>query len=119
MTQHQVEIWKKLTTESETNLEARIKFDKYMEENQLPEGLGVVETKLPTFGELLINTESEDADVVKVTELAAEIAEILKKRYSEDQRGPVKSLLFDHAVGELFSAHASVVKVLTMKPIQQ
>lgn len=119
MTQHQAEIWKKLTAESETNLEARIKFDKYMEENQLPEGLGVVETKLPTFGELLINTESEDTDAVKVTELAAEIAEILKKRYSEDQRGPVKSLLFDHAVGELFSAHASVVKVLTMKPIQQ
>jgi len=116
MTQHQVEIWRKLTAESETNLEARIKFDKYMEEQVQ---YGVKETKLPTFGELLINTESEDADVVKVTELAAEIAEILKKRYSEDQRGPVKSLLFDHAVGELFSAHASVVKVLTMKPIQQ
>ena len=111
MTQHQLDIWQKLTAESETNLEARIKFDRYMEEQQY----GVVETKLPTFGELLINTESEDEDVVKVTELAASIAEILKKRYSEDQRGPVKSLLFDHAVGELFSAHASVVKVLTMK----
>ena len=115
MTQHQLDIWQKLTAESETNLEARIKFDRYMEESQLPEGVGMVETKLPTFGELLINTESEDEDVVKVTELAAEIAEILKKRYTEDQRGPVKSLLFDHAVGELFSAHASVVKVLTMK----
>jgi len=112
MTQHQLDIWQKLTAESETNLEARIKFDQYMEEQQQ---YGVVETKLPTFGELLINTESEDEDVVKVTELAASIAEILKKRYSEDQRGPVKSLLFDHAVGELFSAHASVVKVLTMK----
>ena len=112
MTQHQLDIWQKLTAESETNLEARIKFDRYMEEQQQ---YGVVETKLPTFGELLINTESEDEDVVKVTELAASIAEILKKRYSEDQRGPVKSLLFDHAVGELFSAHASVVKVLTMK----
>jgi hypothetical protein len=113
MTQHQLDIWRKLTAESESNLEARIKFDKYMEE----QGEVIVkETKLPTFGELLINTESEDADVVKVTELASEIAEILKKRYSEDQRGPVKSLLFDHAVGELFSAHAAVVKVLTMKP---
>lgn len=112
MTQHQLDIWQKLTAESETNLEARIKFDQYMEEQQQ---YGVVETKLPTFGELLINTESEDEDVVKVTELAASIAEILKKRYTEDQRGPVKSLLFDHAVGELFSAHASVVKVLTMK----
>jgi hypothetical protein len=115
MTQYQLDLWRKVTTESESNLEARIKFDKYMEEQA---GYGIVETKLPTFGELLINTESEDADVVKVTELAAEIAEILKKRYSEDQRGPVKSLLFDHAVGELFSAHAAIVKVLTMKPIQ-
>ena len=32
MTQHQAEMWRKLTAESETNLEARIKFDKYMEE---------------------------------------------------------------------------------------
>lgn len=111
MTQQQLDIWRKLTAESETNLEARIKFDKYMEE-----GIVVKETKLPTFGELLINSESEDVDVVKVTELAAEIAEIVKRRYSEDHRGPVKSLLFDHAVGELFSAHAAVVKVLTMKP---
>ena len=116
MTQHQADIWKKLTEESETNLEARIKFDKYMEEQQQ---VGMVETKLPTFGELLVTTESVDPDVVKVTQLAVEMAEILKKRYSEDQRGPVKSLLFDHAVGELFSAHAAIVKVLTMKPIQQ
>jgi hypothetical protein len=115
MTQHQVEIWQKLAAESKSNLEARIKFDKYMEEQTQ---YGMVETKLPKFGELLINAESEDADVIRVTELAAEIAEILKKRYSEDQRGPVKSLLFDHAVGELFSAHAAIVKVLTMKPIQ-
>ena len=115
MTQHQLDIWQKLAAESETNLEARIKFDKYMEEEET--GLVVKETKLPSFGELLVNTESEDEDVIKVTELAVEIAEILKKRYSEDQRGPVKSLLFDHAVGELFSAHAAIVKVLTMKPI--
>ena len=119
MTQHQAEIWKKLTAESETNLEARIKFDKYMEENQLPEGLGVVETKLPTFGELLVGLEfnpSGDPDVHRVKELAAEMAEILKRRYESDQRGPVKSLLFDHAVGEILNAQMTVVKVITMKP---
>ena len=119
MTQHQAEIWKKLNAESETNLEARIKFDKYMEENQLPEGLGVVETKLPTFGELLVGLEfnpSGDPDVHRVKELAAEMAEILKRRYEEDQRGPVKSLLFDHAVGEILNAQMTVVKVITMKP---
>ena len=114
MTQQQLDIWQRVTAESETNLEARIKFDKYMEESK--EQVVMVETKLPTFGELLINSESEDEDVIKITELASGIAEILKKRYSEDHRGPVKSLLFDHAVGELFSAHAAVVKVLTMKP---
>lgn len=116
MTQHQLDIWQKLTAESETNLEARIKFDKYMEEQ---EEYGVKETKLPTFGELLVGLEfnpSGDADVHRVKELAAEMAEILKRRYEEDQRGPVKSLLFDHAVGEILNAQMTVVKVITMKP---
>lgn len=119
MTQHQLDIWQKLTAESETNLEARIKFDKYMEKNQLPEGVGMVETKLPTFGELLVGLEfnpSGDPDVHRVKELAAEMAEILKRRYEEDQRSPVKSLLFDHAVGEILNAQMTVVKVITMKP---
>lgn len=119
MTQHQLDIWQKLTAESETNLEARIKFDKYMEENQLPEGVGMVETKLPTFGELLVGLEfnpSGDPDVHRVKELAAEMAEILKRRYTEDQRAPIKSLLFDHAVGEILNAQMTVVKVITMKP---
>jgi len=34
MTQHQLDIWRKLTAESESNLEARIKYDKYMEEQK-------------------------------------------------------------------------------------
>jgi hypothetical protein len=117
MTQHQLDIWRKLTAESESNLEARIKFDKYMEEEA--KGVAVVETKLPTFGELLVGLEfnpSGDPDVHRVKELAAEIAEILKRRYEEDQRGPVKSLLFDHAVGEILNAQMTVVKVITMKP---
>jgi hypothetical protein len=117
MTQHQLDIWRKLTAESESNLEARIKFDKYMEEET--KGVTVVETKLPTFGELLVGLEfnpSGDPDVHRVKELAAEMAEILKRRYEEDQRGPVKSLLFDHAVGEILNAQMTVVKVITMKP---
>jgi hypothetical protein len=119
MTQHQLDIWHKLASESETNLEARIKFDKYMEqENTLPEGVGMKETKLPTFGELLVGLDfnpSGDPDVHRVKELAAEMAEILKRKYTEDQRGPVKSLLFDHAVGEILNAQMAVVKVITMK----
>jgi len=118
MTQHQLDIWHKLTAESETNLEARIKFDKYMEEQQ--EGVvGIREVRVPSFGEQLVGLSfnpSGDADVHRVKELAAEMAEILKRRYSEDQRTPVKSLLFDHAVGEILNAQMNVVKVITMNP---
>jgi hypothetical protein len=117
MTQHQLDIWQKLASESETNLEARIKFDKYMEEQ---EGVvGIREVRIPTFGEQLVGLDfnpSGDADVHRVKELAAEMAEILKRRYSEDKRTPVKSLLFDHAVGEILNAQMNVVKVITMNP---
>jgi hypothetical protein len=118
MTQHQLDIWHKLASESETNLEARIKFDKYMEEQQ--EGVvGIREVRVPSFGEQLVGLSfnpSGDADVHRVKELAAEMAEILKRRYTEDQRTPVKSLLFDHAVGEILNAQMNVVKVITMNP---
>ena len=115
MTQHQLDIWQKLTAESETNLEARIKFDKYMEE-QLK--VGIEEKRLPTFGEQLVGLSfnpSGDEDVYRVKELAAEMAEILKRRYSMDEKSPVKSLLFDHAVGEILNAQMTVVKVITLK----
>ena len=116
MTQHQAEIWKQLTAESETNLEARIKFDKYMEEQVK---VGFEEKKLLTFGEQLVGLDldnpHEDEDVQKVRLLAAEIAEILKRRYSTDAKLPVKSLLFDHAVGEILNAQMTVEKVLTLK----
>ena len=116
MTQYQLDIWQKLTSESETNLEARIKFDKYMEEQEMV--VGMREVRVPKFGEQLVglnpDAPHEDADVQKVKEMAAEMAEILKRRYSEDQRTPVKSLLFDHAIGEILNAQMNVVKVITM-----
>jgi hypothetical protein len=118
MTQHQLDIWHKVTAESKSNLEARIKFDKYMEEEK---GmiLEVKETRIPSFGEQLVGLSfnpSGDADVQRVKELAAEMAEILKRRYTADGRSAVKSLLFDHAVGEILNAQMNVVKVITMKP---
>lgn len=115
MTQHQLDIWQKLTAESETNLEARIKFDKYMEEQVQ---YGIEEKRLPSFGEQLVGLDfnpSGDEDVHRVKELAAEMAEILKRRYSVDEKTPVKSLLFDHAVGEILNAQMTVVKVITLK----
>jgi len=35
--------------------------------------------------------------------------------YEQDGKSPIKSLLFDHAVGELVSAQMALVKVITFK----
>lgn len=76
------------------------------------------EVKLKNFGEDLfgIDTSIENpTDVEKVKIMFAEMAEKIKMSY-EEERSPVKSLLFDHAIGELVSAQMSVVKILTYKP---
>ena len=78
----------------------------------------IQETKIIPFGEQIVGLDfnpSGDPDVHRVKELAAEMAEILKRRYSDDQKTPVKSLLFDHAVGEILNAQMTVVKVITLK----
>ena len=80
--------------------------------------VGIQEVRLPSFGEQLVGLSfnpSGDEDVHRVKELAAEMAEILKRRYSMDEKSPVKSLLFDHAVGEILNAQMTVVKVITLK----
>ncbi len=77
----------------------------------------VREHRVPSFGEQLVGLDfnpSGDPDVTRVKELAAEMAEILKKSY-ENNRSPIKSILFDHAVGEILNAQMVVVKVLTLK----
>jgi hypothetical protein len=47
--------------------------------------------------------------------MIAELANLLKDEYNSEQKSPVKSLLFDHAVGELVNAQMAVVKVITFK----
>ena len=82
-----------------------------------PGNIQANETKITPFGYKLlgIKEDAEDtSDVYKVKALAAEIAEIMKKNY-EAERVPLKSLLFDHAIGEILNASMSVVKVLTFK----
>jgi hypothetical protein len=82
--------------------------------DQAPE---VLEHKIIPFGHQLMGLDPDNLDdttVTKVKLLAAEMAEILKKDY-EVERGPLKSLLFDHALGEILNASMSVVKVLTLK----
>ena len=78
----------------------------------------IKETRIPSFGEQLIGIDidsPETDDVTKVKKLFAEVAEIMKKNYTDTPKHPVKSLLFDHAVGEITNAQMSVVKVLTLK----
>lgn len=78
----------------------------------------VKEIKVPSFGEQLIGVEynptSED-QVIKIKSMFAEIAELMKKDYTENNRHPLKSLLFDHAVGEIVNAQMAVVKLITLK----
>jgi hypothetical protein len=80
--------------------------------------MSIKETKIPTFGEQLVGINfnpSEQDDVAKVKAMFAEIAEMMKNNYQTESKHPLKSLLFDHAVGEILNAQMSVVKVLTLK----
>lgn len=84
----------------------------------VPEGQTIIETKILSFGELLVGIEFDSANedkVVKVKSMMAEIANLMKDNYNSEQKSPVKSLLFDHAVGELVNAQMAVVKVITFK----
>jgi hypothetical protein len=86
----------------------------YSVPDQAPE---ILEHKIIPFGHQLMGLDPDNLDdttVTKVKLLAAEMAEILKADY-ENERGPLKSLLFDHALGEILNASMSVVKVLTLK----
>jgi hypothetical protein len=80
--------------------------------------VGFKETKILSFGELLVGIEfnpSNDDRVARVKNLMAEAANIMLEEYNEGGKSPLKSLLFDHAVGELVSAQMAVVKVITFK----
>lgn len=77
----------------------------------------IIEHKIVPFGHQLVGLDPDnldDSEVTKVKLLAAEMAEIMKSNY-EAERGPLKSLLFDHALGEILNAQMSVVKVITLK----
>lgn len=83
-----------------------------------PTYMEIKETRIPSFGEQLIGVDTRDTpenDVQKVKYMFAEIAEIMKNNYNSNLKHSVKSLLFDHAVGEIVNAQMAVVKVLTLK----
>ena len=92
----------------------------------MEEQVAVLEQKILSFGELLIGIDfnpsvdpeissSEDPRVHEVKKKMAEIANLMKESYTEDMRSPVKSLLFDHAIGEVLSAQLAAVKLITFK----
>ena len=87
-------------------------------ENKVENGYAVVETKILSFGEILVGidfaTESEDT-VFTVKKKFAEMANIMKDEYNKENKSPVKSLLFDHAIGELVNAQMAIVKLITFK----
>lgn len=73
------------------------------------------EIKVKNFGEDLFNIDASienPTEVEQVSIMFATLAEQLKNDYQKSA-SPVKSLLFDHAIGELVSAQMAVVKVLT------
>ena len=89
-----------------------------MENVKSTEAPVIVEEKILSFGEILVGIEfnpSNDDKVAKVKSMMAEIANLMKDEYNDNPKSPVKSLLFDHAVGELVNAQMSVVKLITFK----
>jgi hypothetical protein len=73
------------------------------------------DVKVKSFGEILAETEFSEANddtVSKVRRMIAELANIVKDDYNTGYKSPVKSLLFDHAIGEIMSAQGAIEKVI-------
>ena len=78
----------------------------------------IKETKIYKFGEILVGLDSEDIEEsleVDSKRKFAEIAELTLTNYSTTDKSPIKSLLFDHAIGEILNAQMAVIKIITFK----
>jgi len=76
------------------------------------------ETKIVSFGETLMEIDfdlSEDTSDFKVKKLMAEAANLLREEYVLAGGNPVRSILFEHALGEIVNAQMSINKVITLK----
>jgi hypothetical protein len=84
-----------------------------MEEQQ-----AVLETRIYSFGDILVGLDSEEINepeqIIEVRKMFSKLAEDLKDNYNEN-RSPVKSLLFDQAIGDITSALLISEKLLKMK----
>lgn len=78
----------------------------------------IKETKVYKFGEILVGLDSEDIEEsveVEVRRKFAEIAELVLTNYTTEDKSPVKSLVFDHTIGEILNAQMCVSKLLKTK----
>ena len=84
-----------------------------MDEQQI-----IIETKIYSFGDILVGLDSEEINeseqIIEVRKMFSKLAEDLKDNYNEN-RSPVKSLLFDQAIGDITSALLISEKLLKMK----
>ena len=82
------------------------------------EQLAFKETKIVSFGETLMEIDfdlSEDTSDYKVKKLMAEATNVLREEYVLAGGNPVRSILFEHALGEIVNAQMSINKVITLK----
>ena len=122
MTKQELDIWKAVTNftkgQEGANLKARELYEQLKTNNMENKDTVVIQEKIFSFGEILVGIEFDSATDDKVFEVKqkfAEIANLLKDEYNNSAKSPVKSLVFDHAVGEILNAQMSVVKLITMK----
>lgn len=84
----------------------------------MEEQVAFKETKIVSFGETLLEIDfdiSEDSSEYKVKKLMAEAANVLREEYIIAGGNPVRSILFEHALGEIVNAEMSINKVITLK----
>jgi hypothetical protein len=78
----------------------------------------IKESKIYKFGEILVGLDSEDIEEsveIEVRRKFAEIAELILTNYTTEDKSPVKSLVFDHTIGEILNAQMCVSKLLKTK----
>jgi hypothetical protein len=76
------------------------------------------ETKIYSFGDILVGLDSEEIneseEIIELRKTFSKLAEDLKENYNLN-RSPVKSLLFDQTIGDLTRALLMSEKLLKMK----
>jgi hypothetical protein len=84
----------------------------------MSEEMIVKEIKIYSFGDILVGLDSEEinesAEIIELRETFSKLAETLKENYNLN-RSPVKSLLFDQAIGDITKALLMSEKLLKMK----